>query len=96
MPARLTLVNVATPDPLVVVLPMLVPLSVKLTVLPFMPEVPSVNVADRFVVPPKVPLAALVIRLVEVGVTLLKQIVTSFNVGVAALFDVLRRALYLR
>ena len=58
MPAKLTLLRVATPVASVVALPTLVPLRVKATVAPLAPAPPDVSVADRFVVPPNVPLAA--------------------------------------
>src|SRR6476659_8917628 len=70
MPARLTLLRMARPLPLVVaVLPAkALPLSVKVIVLPPTPlPLPYVNVACRVVVPPKAPVAAATLRLVASG-----------------------------
>ena len=52
MPARLTLASDATPLALVTALPALLPLSVKLIVLPLTGEPLAVKVAESEVVPP--------------------------------------------
>ena len=57
IPRRLTLGTVAAPDTDVVAKPTTRPLSVNLTVSPATALAPEVSVADRLVVPPKVPLA---------------------------------------
>ena len=57
IPARLTLLSVATPLPSVVALPALLPLSVNETVLPLTPMELEVSVAVSVAVPAYVPLA---------------------------------------
>ena len=54
MPARLTLFSVATPEASVVALPTLVPLSLKLMLLPLTAELSDVffSVAESVTVPP--------------------------------------------
>jgi hypothetical protein len=64
---RLTFERLATPLALVVDDPADAPLSVKLMLLPLTGLPPEVSVAERFVVPPKVPLALLAAKL-ELGV----------------------------
>ena len=64
MPARLTPVTVATPAASVGAPPTPRPFSVKLMDLPFTPLPPAASIADRFVVPPKAPEAALIASVV--------------------------------
>src|SRR6266566_1492438 len=63
MPERLAPARLATPLAFVVALPTELPLRVNATVLPLTPEPPDVSVAERFAVPPYVPLAELTERL---------------------------------
>src|SRR5207253_6828121 len=96
MLARLTLLTVATPLTLVTALPALLPLSVKVIVLPLTGEPLEVSVAERFAVPPYVPLAALTASEVAGTGPSLKHTVTSLSVGVTPVFVVLRNARYFR
>jgi hypothetical protein len=94
MPARLTPFRVATPVAFVVALPTLFPFSVKSTVAPLTPFPPEVSVAERFVVPPNVPVAGATARLVGlVPATLLKHTWTDETDGVTAPLEVDRNAL---
>jgi hypothetical protein len=55
MPAKLTLLRVATPELLVVAVPFETPFKLKVTVFPATPLPPDVRVAERFVLPPNAP-----------------------------------------
>ena len=68
MPERLTPLSVATPEPLVAGLPTLVPLSVKLIVLPLMAALvlAFLSVAVNVTVPPNVPVAGSTVSAVAV------------------------------
>src|ERR1051325_8226053 len=97
MPDKLTLLSVATPLAFVVAPPTLVPLSVKLTVLPETPALFEVSVALSVVVPPNVPVAAPTASEVDAALaTSWKHVVTELMTGVADVLDDVNNASYLR
>ena len=57
MPVRLALASDATPEPLVTADPTELPFNLNPTVFPPTPELLTVSVAERFTVPPYVPVA---------------------------------------
>ena len=97
MPARLTLLSVASPFESVIALPTLFPFSVKETDSPATPTELDASVADRLVVPPYVPVAAPAASVVAAALDVSrKQTATLDSVGVTELFVVERYALYSR
>ena len=74
IPVKLTLLRVATPEAFVVAPPTEVPLRVNEILFPFTPFPPDVSVAERFTVPPYVPVAKLTDREVAACVELIVKL----------------------